>query len=66
MMMTWAERIEAKGVRDLVLHLLSQRFGSLPASIKRRIEAISSVQELTRLAESVLKVDSLEELGLGS
>ncbi len=85
MMMTWADRIEAKGraagrdeghkeglaegrkgVYDLVLHLLSQRFGRVPASIKRRIEAISSVQELTRLAESVLKVDSLEELGLGS
>ncbi len=77
MMMTWAEKMEAKGreeglaegrksFRDLVLHLLSQRFGTLPASIKRRIEAISSVQELTRLAESVFKVDSLEELGLGA
>jgi len=77
MMMTWAEKMEAKGreeglaegrksVHDLVLRLLSQRFGTLPAGIKRRIEAISSVQELTRLAESVLKVDSLEELELGS
>ncbi len=78
MMMTWADRIEAKGraagrdeglaegrkgVYDLVLRLLSQRFGRVPASIKRRIEAISSVQELMRLAESVLQVDSLEEFG---
>jgi len=85
MMMTWAERIEAKGreegrregreeglaegrkgVYELVLRLLRQRFGRVPASIKCRIEAITSVQELTRLAERVLKVDSLEELGLGS
>ncbi|MCP4664210.1 MAG: DUF4351 domain-containing protein, partial [bacterium] len=94
MMMTWAQRMEARGrdaghkegrregrregrkegreeglrqgVLDLVLRLLSQRFGSLPASIKRRIEAISSAQELMRLAETVLKVDSLEELELGS
>ncbi|MCP4663874.1 MAG: DUF4351 domain-containing protein [bacterium] len=49
-----------------MLRLLSQRFGTLPASIKRRIEAISSAQELMRLAEAVLKVDSLEELELGS
>jgi hypothetical protein len=72
MMMTWADEIEAKGLRkgrlqgmrDLVLHLLTQRFGAPSEHARRRIGAITSSQELTRLAERLVQVDSAEELGL--
>jgi hypothetical protein len=76
MVMTWAEEVEAKGLekglkkgrlqgmRDLVLHLLSQRFGAPSETVRRRVSAITSSQELTRLAERLVQVDSPEELGL--
>jgi hypothetical protein len=51
-------------MRDLVLHLLSQRFGTPSEQVRRRISAITSSQELTRLAERLVQVDSAEELGL--
>ena len=72
MMMTWADEIEAaglqkgrlQGMRDLVLHLLTQRFGDPSEKVRRRIGAITSSRELTRLAERLGQVHSAEELGL--
>ncbi|HEX9680668.1 MAG TPA: DUF4351 domain-containing protein [Anaerolineales bacterium] len=68
MVMTWADEVKAEGrkegMRDLVLHLLSQRFGTPSEQVRRRISAITSSQELTRLAERLVQVDSAEELGL--
>ncbi len=71
-MMTWAEKIEAKGqqagrekgMRELVLHQLTKRYGRLAPAVERRISEISSPQELLRLAEQMLEADSLEALGL--
>ncbi len=51
-------------IRDLLLRMLGQRFGSLSQGVQRRVAAIASAEELSRLAERVYQVDSLEELGL--
>jgi hypothetical protein len=66
--MTWAEQLEEKGmergVRQTLLHQLGVRFGPLSDEIRRRIEAISSVERLNQIAEQILVARSLEEMGL--
>lgn len=79
MWMTWSERQKAEGKREgiklgkqegarslqqVLLSLLDQRFGPLPESVNRQVEAISSLRRLTRLAEQVLTVGSIRELRL--
>jgi hypothetical protein len=76
---TWSERIEAKGreeglyagrqeglqaMRRVLLSLLEQRFGPLPETTRQRIEAISSLDRLTRLSERALTARSLAALRL--
>lgn len=58
------EQGRTEGQRDLVLRLLNERFGSLSTDVRRRVSAIDSVNELTRLATRTLTVKSLKELGL--
>lgn len=66
----WAKLREGReegrreGRQDLLLDLLEQRFGSVSASTRRRVRAIDSADELTRLAQRVLTAGSLEDLGL--
>ena len=55
-----------QGVRDTLLHLLAKRFGKISPTVRRRVEAIGSVDELTGLVDRLLEVRSIEELGLGS
>lgn len=70
--MSWGDRLRAEGWRQgmeqgaqkVLLRLLTQRFGRLPAGVRRRIEEIDSVDRLVRLAERVLTARSLEDLGL--
>ncbi len=64
MAMTWSEKLEANGVRKILLLLLAERFGPLPEGARRQVEEISSLQRLTRLAKRVLTAHSLEEMGL--
>src|SRR4029078_1987542 len=52
------------GARQVRLHQLGKRFGPLPESFRLRGEAIASLDLLTRLAERLLSVHSLEEMGL--
>ncbi len=47
-----------------MLRLLGQRFGNLTSEARRRVAAIASAEELSRLGERVYQVESLEELGL--
>jgi len=54
----------ARSLQQVLLHQLDQRFGPLPESVHRQVEAISSLRRLTRLAEQVLTVGSLRELRL--
>jgi hypothetical protein len=68
MEMTWGDRMMEKGrvegMRTLVLGQIESRFGAVPADRKRRIEAIDSTDELTRLADRLLTARSLDELGI--
>jgi predicted transposase YdaD len=80
MEMTWAGKIahEARetalreglqkgreeGKRDLLLDLLEHRFGRLPRVTVNRVNALTSSEELSRLAARVLDAPSLEDLGL--
>jgi hypothetical protein len=68
MEMTWGDRMMEKGriegMRTLVTGMIESRFGSVPADRKRRIEAIDSTDELTRLADRLLTARSLDDLGV--
>jgi len=52
------------GAKQVLLHQLGKRFGPLPETVRRRVEAIDSLDLLTRLAERLLSAHSLEEMGL--
>ena len=76
MKLTWSETLREegrregveegaqKGVRQVLLLQLGKRFGPLPETVCRRVEAIDSLDLLTRLAERLLSANSLEEMGL--
>jgi hypothetical protein len=65
MFLTWAEKMELKGMRQVVCRLLAQRFGPLSEEVSRKLEAISSFRKLERLADKILVAKSLDEMGLG-
>jgi hypothetical protein len=50
-------------MQRVVLRQIEQRFGKVPAKVRRRIEAIDSLEPLADLAEKVLLVDSVGDLG---
>jgi flagellar biosynthesis/type III secretory pathway protein FliH len=52
------------GQRELLLHLLTRRFGPLSEATRQRIQALNSSEQLSRLAERVLDAPSLDDLGL--
>ena len=58
------ERRRVEGMRTVVLGQIESRFGSVPPAEKRRIEAMDSPDELTRLADRLLVARSLDDLGL--
>jgi hypothetical protein len=53
-----------QAVRKILLSLLEQRFGPLSEATRERIEAISSLDRLTRLSERALTARSLATLRL--
>lgn len=55
---------ERVGKRELLLDLLGRRFGPLPQATVQRVQALTSPEELSRLAERVLDARSLDELEL--
>lgn len=73
----WQEEARRKGRREgrqegilslqaMLLDLLTQRFGRLPAKVRRQIETTTSVSELRKLGRKVLRAKTLEDMGLGS
>ncbi|HEX3554726.1 MAG TPA: Rpn family recombination-promoting nuclease/putative transposase [Thermoanaerobaculia bacterium] len=52
-----------QGAQRVVLRQIKRRFGPVPRTIQTRIKAITSVEELERLAEKVVTAGSLQELG---
>ncbi|HEV7785600.1 MAG TPA: DUF4351 domain-containing protein [Thermoanaerobaculia bacterium] len=71
-MITWAEKIEAKaeerglqqGMRELLLQMLTTRFGPLPSDVREHLAAIHSTEELSLLGRRLLSAGSLGELGI--
>lgn len=53
-----------EGKRDLLLDLLAHRFGPLPKATVERVHAVTTAEELSRLAARVLDAPSLDDLGL--
>jgi flagellar biosynthesis/type III secretory pathway protein FliH len=53
-----------EGKRDLLLEQLERRFGPLPPATVKRVRALTSSDEISRLAARVLDAPSLEDLGL--
>lgn len=51
-------------IRHILLRQLSLRFGPLSARVRQRVNAIRSVDRLTRIAEQVLVARSLDEIDL--
>ena len=55
----------AERLRSTLLRLIGQRFGEISPKVRKRVEAIESLDELGGLADRILEVESIEELGLG-
>lgn len=79
MQLTWADRMIEQGLqqgmqkglasglrslKDVVLRLLAQRFGPVPARVSRRIEAIEALEPLERIAGEILTARSLDDVQL--
>lgn len=66
--MTWLEKahVEGKheGKQEILLRLLTIKFGTLPETFVKRIEAITASEALDALAEQVLAADSLTDVHL--
>ncbi len=68
----WQAEAEARGEvrgelrahRSLLRRLLEDRFGALPEALAARINAIDDLERLQSAALQVIKIQSLEELGL--
>jgi flagellar biosynthesis/type III secretory pathway protein FliH len=56
------ERGKEQGARRILLRLLGLRFGPVPEAVRRRVEAIESLETLTELADRVLMARSIEDL----
>jgi hypothetical protein len=57
---------EIRGLQAMLLDLLTQRFGRLPATARRQVEATTSLSELRKLGRKVLRAKTLDAMGLGS
>jgi hypothetical protein len=76
MVITWEETLaasEAKGktegearglvaMRNSILRVLSRRFGSAPADLRQKLDAIHSVERLEEIHDQALTVSSVDEL----
>jgi hypothetical protein len=52
-------------LRKALLQQMTLRFGRLPRTVRQRVEAISSLQELRGLARKVVLAKTLQDLELG-
>jgi hypothetical protein len=64
----WMEESEARGVargvRQVLLHVLERRFGTVPEALQARIEA-AEPEWCHALLDQALSVESFEELQTG-
>jgi len=59
-----ATRQAVERMRRVVLRQIEQRFGKVPAKVRRKIEAVDSLEPLADLAERVLVVSAIADLDL--
>ena len=57
---------EIRGLQAMLLDQLTQRFGRLPAQVRRQVEATTSLSELRKLGRKVLRAKTLDAMGLCS
>ncbi|HYU33888.1 MAG TPA: DUF4351 domain-containing protein [Thermoanaerobaculia bacterium] len=57
-----AKREAVERMRRVVLRQIEQRFGKVPAKVRRKVEAIDSLEPLADLAERVFVVPSIADL----
>ncbi len=66
--MTWGERLRAEGrvegERKMLLRLLTLMFGEIPEATVAHINTIADETALTKLAQQILTIHRLEDLGL--
>jgi hypothetical protein len=53
-----------EGRRELLLDLLERRFGPLPGTTVRRVQQLTTAEELSALAARIFDARSLKDLGL--
>ena len=51
----------AKGKADTIVLILNSKFGFIPEELENRINQITDIERLNRLAKSILNCQSLEE-----
>jgi Domain of unknown function (DUF4351) len=76
MELTWKETLEQRenvgrieggieALRRFVLRQMERRFGTLPESVRRKVEALDSTDSLTEVGDKLLDAGSIAEIGLG-
>src|SRR4030095_79186 len=53
-----------KGMQRVLLQQLRSRFGRLPKGVRQQVEQITSIPELEKLTQKVLRSKSLQEMGI--
>ena len=53
-----------QALREVVLQLLGRRFGAVPDTVRRKVEAIDEMKPLADLASRVLDLKSVDDIGL--
>ena len=56
---------QVDGMRRLLLKQLDERFGPLPETVRRQVEAIDSARALETLGKRVLVAKSLDDMRIG-
>jgi len=69
-MLRWQKQARREGeiraLQAMLLDQLTQRFGRLPAQVRRQVEATTALSELRKLGRKVLRAKTLDAMELGS
>jgi len=61
---SWERKARAESRREILIRQLQVKFDAVPETTVQRVESISSTDELDRLLEKIIHVNSLAEMGL--
>ena len=57
----WLGEAEQKGQRQMLIRLLTRKFGTLPQSLGDKLETMTDVERLEQLADAAIDTDSLQD-----